>query len=116
MRRGGSPRIALFGAICAAHANFIYTSINDPSAVAYAQPTVALGINVEGEIVGWYRGPLSSNQGFLYSGGTYTTINGPPGTSSNTTSRTGANSCYGLMLGPPGIFFTLSEIIAVSCI
>jgi len=51
-------------------ANYLFTTLNDPSATA---GTFAHGINDSGEIVGYYVSGATTN-GFLYSNGTYNTI------------------------------------------
>ena len=50
-----------------------FTSLNDPLAI---QGTQAVGINAAGDIVGFYATATSIN-GFLLSGGAYTTIVDP---------------------------------------
>jgi probable HAF family extracellular repeat protein len=50
-----------------------YTTLDVPGATG---ATVAQGINDAGQIVGWFQDP-SGNHGFLYSGGTYATLNDP---------------------------------------
>jgi probable HAF family extracellular repeat protein len=52
---------------------YTYTTLDDPLA---AGQTLATGISSSGLIVGYYH-DASGNHGFLYSGGTYTTINDP---------------------------------------
>jgi probable HAF family extracellular repeat protein len=49
---------------------YTYTTLDDPSAT---NGTQAVGINDAGQIVGWYDNASGSN-GFLYSGGTYPTL------------------------------------------
>jgi probable HAF family extracellular repeat protein len=50
-----------------------YTILEDPLAT---QGTAALGINATGQIVGYYA-TANVEHGFLYSGGTYTTLDDP---------------------------------------
>jgi probable HAF family extracellular repeat protein len=60
--------------------NWQYTTLNDPLAGSRPLGTAALGINDAGQIVGEYYTSLGGNplpNGFLYSGGVYTTINDP---------------------------------------
>jgi len=53
-----------------------FIAINDPNAATNG--TDSFGINNLGQVVGFYEKPsFSSVNGFLYSGGTYTTINVP---------------------------------------
>jgi len=52
----------------------LYTTLDDPTAT---QGTLAWGINVAGQIVGWYGGNTPFPHGFLYSGGMYTTLDDP---------------------------------------
>jgi uncharacterized membrane protein len=51
-----------------------YTALNDPLA---ANDTVAQGVNNASRIVGWYQASSDAYYGFLYSGGSYTTLNDP---------------------------------------
>src|SRR5436190_23887020 len=52
-----------------------YTTLDDPSAGSGG--TVAQGINAAGQIVGYYLDASFKSHGFLYSGGTYTTLDDP---------------------------------------
>jgi probable HAF family extracellular repeat protein len=52
---------------------YTYTTIDDPRANFSTDPTA---INDAGTIVGTYA-DLAGNHGFLYSGGTYTTLDAP---------------------------------------
>src|SRR5215467_10939657 len=60
-----------------------FTTLNDPLAF---QLTQAVGINAAGDIVGFYATATSTHSlnGFLLSGGTYTTIADPLATQHNT--------------------------------
>ena len=51
---------------------YTFTTLNDPLATAATDGTEASGINASGNIVGLIFG--SRSDGFLYAGGTYTTI------------------------------------------
>jgi probable HAF family extracellular repeat protein len=51
----------------------IYSTLDDPLAT---DGTDAFGINAAGQIVGQYQS-ASGTHGFLYSGGTYTTLDDP---------------------------------------
>ncbi len=55
---------------------YTYFNVDYPLAIG---DTFAQGINDTGQIVGWYGGG-----GFLYSGGTYTTLNDPSVTGTHT--------------------------------
>ena len=58
-----------------------YTALDDPLAVSGFSFTTAYGINSSGQIVGSYRDVVSgATHGFLYSGGTYTTLDVPSAT------------------------------------
>jgi probable HAF family extracellular repeat protein len=60
-----------------------YTALNDPSAANRGFPaagTTANGINAAGQIVGSYQDVSGTTHGFLYSGGTYTTLDAPAAT------------------------------------
>src|SRR5215472_288937 len=62
-----------------------FTSIRDPQEVPPTQRpinprgTFAQGINNAGQVVGYYSGTLGAIHGFLYSAGTYTTLDDPLG-------------------------------------
>ena len=56
---------------------YTYTTLDDSS--QGATTTDAWGINNSGQIVGYYQNATGVH-GFLYSGGTYTTLNDPLGT------------------------------------
>ena len=58
---------------------YTYTSIDFPGAVE----TAAAGINNHGQIVGEYLLADGSRHGFLYSGGTFTTVDDPNNTTSS---------------------------------
>jgi probable HAF family extracellular repeat protein len=51
-----------------------YTTLDDPLAT---NGTFAWGINASGQIVGSYGDASIFYHGFLYSGGSYTTLDGP---------------------------------------
>src|SRR2546426_1157699 len=55
----------------------VYTTLDDPLAGANAAGTAANGINDTGQIVGWYEDGSGGLHSFLYSGGTYTTLDHP---------------------------------------
>ena len=61
---------------------YTYTTLDNPSATATTQP---LGINDAGQVVGIYQAPIifSTYYGFLYSGGSYTTLSDPSSTAPN---------------------------------
>jgi probable HAF family extracellular repeat protein len=72
----------LHGYVYSGGANGTYTTLDDPSAT---RGTVALGINDNGAVVGYYAvsGSGGAEHGFIYSGGpsgTYTTIDDPVAT------------------------------------
>jgi probable HAF family extracellular repeat protein len=55
----------------------VYTTLDDPKA---ANGTFAYGINASGQVVGYYLDFTGGGiHGFLYSGGTYTTLDDPDG-------------------------------------
>ena len=60
-----------------ANRNYTAPSISDPFGT---MGTDAKGINNEGQVVGFYTDSNGVAHGFLYSGGTYTTIDDPSGT------------------------------------
>ena len=55
---------------------YSYTPIDDPLAKA-PNGTQVLGINASGQLVGIYFSANAGAHGFLYSGGTYTTVDDP---------------------------------------
>jgi probable HAF family extracellular repeat protein len=55
---------------------YTYTTIDDPLAIGGTGGTQAFGINDFGQIVGEYTGG-GAVHGFLYSGGTYVTLDDP---------------------------------------
>src|SRR5438132_11876782 len=57
---------------------YTYTTLDDPLALATGS-TSAQGINASGQIVGFYQN-AGGFHGFLYSGGTYTTLDDPSAT------------------------------------
>src|ERR1700674_3268820 len=65
---------ALLLATAPALAQGSYTQIDVPGAVS----TVGLGIDTAGDLVGFYGDASGNVDGFLFSGGTYATID-PPG-------------------------------------
>ena len=57
--------------------SYTFTTLHDPLAVGL-NDTVPVGINAEGQIIGWYQAGLDGPYyGFLYSGGSYTILNDP---------------------------------------
>src|SRR5467141_3704642 len=54
---------------------YTYATLNDP--LAGSGGTFAVGINNEGQITGYYFDSNGAAHGFLYSGGTWTTLNDP---------------------------------------
>ena len=84
---------------------YTYTTLDDPSGVMGT--TTATGINNAGQIVGTYQTVTSGHQihGFLYSGGTYTTIDDPLATGkSSATGINDAGQVVGFYLGNDGHF------------
>ena len=66
---------------------FTFTALNDPLAIdgAFAG-TLAYGINASGQVVGSYNDNIGGGtHGFLYSGGTYTTLDVPDAGANGTT-------------------------------
>jgi len=59
------------------YSNGTYTALHDPLATRYQQ---AWDANASHQVVGIFQGDGSGYHGFLYSGGSYTTIDGPSGT------------------------------------
>jgi probable HAF family extracellular repeat protein len=59
-----------------ARADYTFTTLDVPSASSGS--TYAYGINATGAVVGFYQD--TSDHGFVYSNGTYTTLNDPSGT------------------------------------
>src|SRR5262245_17627252 len=55
---------------------YTYTTLIDPSSLLGS--TDAYGINNAGQVVGYYFDSQGKNHGFLYSGGSYTTIDYQP--------------------------------------
>ena len=53
---------------------YAYTTLDDPLGPL---GTSAQGINTSGQIAGYYLDSSNSSHGFLYSGGTYTTLDDP---------------------------------------
>lgn len=90
------------GTIVSPVGGFLYsngssTDINDPSAIsAPGQGTYVRGINNAGQIVGYYNS-TSGDHGFLYNGGTYTTLDYPLGAPRGTYA-TGINN-FGQIVG-----------------
>src|SRR5665213_2944727 len=82
---------------------YTYFTLNDPSAV---NGTYATGINASDQIVGYFVDAGGAKNGFVYSGGSYTTIVGTltyQGISSNTLAATddsGSNSSAALKSVP----------------
>jgi probable HAF family extracellular repeat protein len=68
-------RTGFFGFV---YSNGVFTTLADPLATGFDEPTVATGINDSGQIVGYYQNN-SGVHGFLYDQGTYTTIADPLG-------------------------------------
>jgi len=56
--------------------SYVYTTIHDPAAGSFGG-TNAWGINNNGQIVGYSQTNPDFANGFLYSGGTYTTLTYP---------------------------------------
>jgi len=63
-------------------ATYIFIALDDPlgGTQSSGQGTRAQGINDQGQIVGFYVDSSGATHGFLYSGGTYTTLDDPLGT------------------------------------
>ena len=59
---------------------YTFSSIADPLAITATGGTLALGVNDFGQIVGGYYDSTDTLHGFLYSGGTYNTLNAPGAT------------------------------------
>src|SRR5262245_14279555 len=57
-----------------------YTVLDEPLAGSGFTFTTAYGINSSGQIVGSYRDVSGATHGYLYSGGTYTTLDVPAAT------------------------------------
>jgi probable HAF family extracellular repeat protein len=72
---------------------YTYTTLDDPNV---ADSTRAFGINDHGQIVGSYISADHKLHGFLYSNGTYTTLDYP---SATVTTAIGINAA-GLIVGP----------------
>jgi probable HAF family extracellular repeat protein len=62
--------------------SYTYTTIHDPLAVG-PNDTIPVGINDAGQIIGWYQAGSDTYDGFLYSGGSYTTLDSPLGGGNN---------------------------------
>ena len=80
-----------------------YTVLDDPLASSpglHANGTHAYGINDSGQVVGWYdaASDLSTN-GFLYSGGTFTTLDDPAGNNTEIFGINNAGSIVGNFSG-----------------
>ena len=78
----------------------VYTTLDDPKA---GNGTYAYGINVSGQVVGYYLDYIGGGiHGFLYSGGTYTTLDDPaPGQTAKplcraSTTRAGSSDFIGM--------------------
>ena len=63
-------------------ATYIFIALDDPlgGTQSSGQGTRAQDINDQGQIVGFYVDSSGATHGFLYSGGTYTTLDDPLGT------------------------------------
>ena len=89
---------------------YTYTTLDDPLALATGS-TSAQGINASGQIVGFYQN-AGGFHGFLYSGGTYTTLDDPSAT--NGTLAQGINDAgqivghYQGASGPHGFLLTIT--------
>jgi probable HAF family extracellular repeat protein len=79
---------------------YTYIDIDDPNAAPNnAYSTVPLGINNAGQIVGYYSDAMGFTHGFVYSNGTYTTLDDPLGV--GTTRALGIND-FGQIVGSYG--------------
>src|SRR5437763_11672482 len=67
---------------------YTYTTLDDPSA---NNNTQAFGINASGQIVGQYTDASNHTHGFLYSNGTYTTLDDPSASATGGTFALGIN-------------------------
>ena len=67
---------------------YTYTTLDDPSA---NNNTQAFGINASGQIVGEYIDASNHTHGFLYSNGTYTTLDDPSASATGGTIALGIN-------------------------
>ena len=67
---------------------YTYTTLDDPSA---NNNTQAFGINASGQIVGEYIDASNHTHGFLYSNGTYTTLDDPSASATGGTVALGIN-------------------------
>jgi hypothetical protein len=65
--------LALLGAAATAQAQYTYTTLDDPLGV---NGTIAIGISGN-NVVGYYNDSSGNNNGFLYNGSTWTTLNYP---------------------------------------
>jgi probable HAF family extracellular repeat protein len=86
-----------------------YASLNNPLAI---NQTTALGINNSGQIVGFFRAATDTNyHGFLYSNGSYSTINAPGTAQGTATFLYGINDhsqMVGFFNGGNGVGYSFS--------
>ena len=75
---------------------YTYTTFDDP--LATGGDTQAWGINDAGQIVGFYEDSSLKLHGFLYSNGTYTTLDDPSASANGSTKAFGINAT-GQMVG-----------------
>jgi probable HAF family extracellular repeat protein len=66
---------------------YTYTTLDDPSAGTQETYTFADSINDSGQVAGYYLDSNAVSHGFVYSNGTYTTLNGPAGAAGTLASR-----------------------------
>jgi probable HAF family extracellular repeat protein len=69
--------VASFGAPRASAQGFLITELHAPYSTGATTP---FGINATGDVVGGFTAANGATKGFLYAGGKYTVLNGPPGT------------------------------------
>jgi probable HAF family extracellular repeat protein len=63
---------------------YTYTTLDDPLGINGTNGTYAFGINDRGVVAGYYYDSSGDAHGFRYSGGSYITLDYPPGTSNQT--------------------------------
>jgi probable HAF family extracellular repeat protein len=88
---------------------YSYSTLNEPLST---YGTNALGINDSGQIVGYYVDSNPFYHGFLYSGGTYTTLDDPSARNTGGTFAEGINASgqtvgyYGGSVGNHGFLYS----------
>ena len=105
------------------YSNGTYTSLGGPSNVALG--AVALGVNDNAQIVGYYTDAARLNHGFLYTGGNYITLDDPWRVVTSTelaqlrrvsTLRARSSAITPTVMVPITVFFTAMVVTPLSTI